>query len=398
MDKDQRKSRIPFLIGLVSAPSVCATLCTPAFPAMDAHFGGGIAMGNISLVIYLLGGTLGQLIYGPLSNNYGRQGALLFGLCLAVAGAVASFLLGLWDAAIWFLFSRFITGIGIAVCFVLTFAMISDTFTVEEARKVVPIVSGAFAVIPYAAVMLGGIFVEKFGWRSCFFLLAMHYTLLLVWALAYSGISSGANRIYSSYRQILSGYFDAFADVKFLLYCSLLASTTFVIYAYIASAPEIMIVTFDLAPQSYGYVALGISFSHLLGTIFARGLAFRINATKVILLGGAILLIVASVLRWHVANAPLDFVLFTLLFISAFFAFPLIYSNAIALAGEAHHDTAIGSAVMNFLNMVSATLSTVIVLASSGGLAALVDSITLASIWCLVAVCILGRAMLASNA
>lgn len=117
---------IGWLLTYISIASVSAAIITPALPNIQRHF--ALSSDAITWVVslFLLGYVLGQLIYGPLSNVYGRLKALRLGLMINLLGLIICLVATFTNSFFLLNFGRFLTGLGTASGLVCTFILINE--------------------------------------------------------------------------------------------------------------------------------------------------------------------------------------------------------------------------------------------------------------------------------
>ncbi|WP_329121424.1 multidrug effflux MFS transporter [Streptomyces sp. NBC_01353] len=141
----------------------------PAFPRMAEEFGTDASGVQLTLTAFLVGMTLGHLVFGPLSDRYGRRGPLLAGAVVcAVATALCALAPGLW----WLVALRFVTGFSGAAGVVIGRAVVADVTEGAAAARLIGILMALGGIAPIVAPLAGGAVIEAFGWRGVFWVLA----------------------------------------------------------------------------------------------------------------------------------------------------------------------------------------------------------------------------------
>ncbi len=153
----------------------------PAFPALRETLGlppnSTVVAGVVTT--YLLGLAVGQLIYGPLADRYGRRPVMLVGFAVYFLGAVWSALSG---SLAMLLVARFVWGFGGAGPRVLSVAVIRDSYEGERMARVMSFVMAVFIMVPVVAPTLGAALLDIGGWRGLFVACALIGVALAVWA------------------------------------------------------------------------------------------------------------------------------------------------------------------------------------------------------------------------
>ena len=153
-----------WLLALTVASSVMGiTLLTPALPLVQGEFGVSSAAVQQLLTVYLVALAVGQLVYGTLSDRFGRKPILLFGAVLyGFGGAVAA----MADSIESLTFYRIIQGLGAAACLSMGKAIVNDCFDRADAARNMSNVSAMLAIVPMLALALGGVLVQTTGWKG----------------------------------------------------------------------------------------------------------------------------------------------------------------------------------------------------------------------------------------
>lgn len=171
-------------VGIVAACQAMAAssidLMLPAFKRIRADFGLPADSSRVGWIItaFFLGSAVGQLIYGPLSDRYGRKPLLYVGLaimmCSSAAAAVAPSL-----PAIFVL--RAVWGFGAAAPRSLAIAMVRDRFSGEQMARTMGFVMATFMVVPVMAPSLGALLIRLGPWRIVFWVPFVLAGLLALW-------------------------------------------------------------------------------------------------------------------------------------------------------------------------------------------------------------------------
>ena len=152
----------------------------PAFPLMREAYGlppGSSEIGQ-SIIYYMLGASFPQLLFGPLSDRFGRRAVTLLGLGIYLAGAVWS---ALADSLPVLLVGRLFWGIGAGAMRVMATAMTRDRFEGDRMARFMSVVFALFVIVPVLAPSVGAGMLLWFPWRSVYWLCAVVAVLNLVW-------------------------------------------------------------------------------------------------------------------------------------------------------------------------------------------------------------------------
>lgn len=163
--------------------SLAMDMYLPVVPFMADALGTGAATIQLTLTAYLILLGTGQLLFGPLSDRFGRRPVLLSG---GIAYAAASFGLAVASSPEIFLSFRIIQACGASACLVATFATVRDIYSGrEESNVIYGLLSAMLAMVPAIGPLLGALIDGWLGWRAIFGLLgcAMSITAIVAWRL-----------------------------------------------------------------------------------------------------------------------------------------------------------------------------------------------------------------------
>jgi MFS transporter, DHA1 family, multidrug resistance protein len=159
------------LTALVALGPISTDLYLPSLPGLLRHFGADIAEVQLTLSVFLLGLAGGQLVYGPLSDRFGRRPVLLTGLVIYVLASLACVAASGISALI---AARFLQACGACAGPVVCRAVVRDVHGREGAARVLSYMGAAMAIAPALGPILGGFIEGWLGWRANFAVLALY--------------------------------------------------------------------------------------------------------------------------------------------------------------------------------------------------------------------------------
>lgn len=152
----------------------------PSMPAIRAHFGVDMASVQLTLSLAFLGGAVGQLFFGPLSDRFGRRPVLLVGLSIYVVASMGCLFAQTVDQLI---VARFLQSFGSIAAPVLARAMVRDMHEREAAARVLSLMGIVLGLGPILAPIIGGLLQAHYGWHASFVFITV-YGLVLLGAVA----------------------------------------------------------------------------------------------------------------------------------------------------------------------------------------------------------------------
>ncbi|WP_062464088.1 multidrug effflux MFS transporter [Demequina soli] len=264
------------VLGLLSAIAPFATdLYLPAFPRMAEDLGTGATAVQLTLTAFLVGVTAGQLVFGPLSDRFGRVPPLVGGAVLMVAAGVASVLAPTTGVLI---AARLAQGLGGAAGMVIGRAVISDLATGKAAARAFSLMMIVGGVAPVVAPIAGGLLVEPIGWRGILAVVLALSVVMLVAILAVVRETYPAERriVHRAERAATGSPLRALRSGRFLGYTATFTFAFGVMMAYISASPFVYQDMMGLGSTGYG-LAFGVN---ALGLVVVSGVSARLAATR----------------------------------------------------------------------------------------------------------------------
>lgn len=310
---------------------------------------------------------VGQIIYGPLSDVFGRKPLIFIGLIIFVSG---SFLSGTSNDFQTMLLGRVLQGLGVAGPRIVMVAMIRDRFSGREMAQIMSFIMAVFILVPAIAPTIGQVVSFLYDWRAIFWFFILLSTLNILWfSLRQAESLPKSRRSPFSLSSMAAGCAEAAGNRVTLFYmiATGLVFTPFV--AYLSTAPQIFQQDYALGdwfPLHFAMLALAIGGASIINSklvmkfgmrrICRAALAFAMSCA------GSFAL-VASFGESHPSLYSITIVLFSL-----FFCMGLLFGNLNALAMEPMgHIAGLAAAFIGFgSTLISVALSPLISQTYSG--------------------------------
>ncbi len=278
------------LLGVVNANGIlAATMYLPSLPSLSMVLGVPVDAMPFTLMVYLAAYAGGQLVFGPLSDRWGRRWLMLGSLAvLALVSAACAFVTTL-EQLCWL---RAIQGFAASAGLVIGRAVLFDVYNRAEAARATAVVTATLALAPIFSPLLGGLVQEFIGWRGSFLISAAVTAGALVLLCIWLGETHRpVRRQGSMLGGILRDYSGLLASRAFLGFGGVIVGIFAGLHSFNAAAPAVLIETLGLRPAVAGLLlALGGG-GFFLGSLFCSLYAMRLGTARLIELGIAAMLL-----------------------------------------------------------------------------------------------------------
>ncbi|PZR55126.1 Bcr/CflA family drug resistance efflux transporter [Xylanimonas oleitrophica] len=326
---------------LAALPAFTVDMYLPSLPDVARELGSTDTLAQLTISAMLVGGGVGQLVIGPLSDRFGRRTPLLWGLVLQV---VTSILCAVATDMGVLIALRLLQGFCNAACGVAAVAVVRDRFVGAEAARILSRLMLVIGVAPMLAPTLGSAIAAHTSWRWIFAVLALLGVVLgLVVLLVMPETLPPARRRPGGARSALTGYGTLLRDRQFMALAVIPGLGMAVLMSYVVGSPFVFQEHFGLGKGQFALLfavnGLGLVVSAQINAALVR----RVAPVR-LLRAGLVLQALCAVLLLVVAVTEAGGLLGLLVVLWCVLAFQgLIPANASALAMSRHGEIA-GSA------------------------------------------------------
>ncbi len=274
------------LTALVALGPISTDLYLPSLPGMARAFGGDVDQVQLTLSLFLAGFAVGQLVYGPLSDRFGRRPVLLAGVALFV---IATAVCALAPSLPMLIASRFVQALGACAGPVIGRAVVRDVYGREGAARVLAYMSAAIALAPAIGPIIGGFLEIWFGWRA-------NFVALLVFGIA--GLAGAYAILPETNRDpdpraampvaILSTFGMLLRNRAFLGYMLCYTAGYGTLFAFISGSSFVFIEAVGLAPEQFGFCFAFMVVGYIAGAVLSGRLIRKQGLDRLIAAGGII--------------------------------------------------------------------------------------------------------------
>jgi MFS transporter, DHA1 family, multidrug resistance protein len=251
MRHTQNKNYITLILGMLATISPFAIdFYLPAFTQIASDLHTTTARVSLSVSSYFIGMALGQLMYGPLLDRFGRKRPLFVGLTIFI---LASLGCTFSDSVEMLISLRFIQALGGSVAGVGAIAMVKDFFPPEQGTRIFAMLILTIGLSPLLAPSIGGFVAISFGWKAVFLLLAAIaiFAMTVVFLFLPEGRVPDES-VSLKLKPMLKTYLSIFSDTQFFTYAISGSFSFATLFIYVAGSPIVFIELFQVSPQMYG--------------------------------------------------------------------------------------------------------------------------------------------------
>lgn len=349
--KKQSHFYLILILGLMSAIGpLSIDMYLPAFTSIATALNTSVANVTLSLSSFFVGISIGQLLYGPLLERYGRKIPLYFGLTLYAVSALACATAMSIEALIIF---RFLQALGGCVGMVASRAMVRDLFDVKDNAKVFSTLMLVIAVSPIIAPTLGGFISTHLGWRYIFVMLIIVIAFIIAGIYFLLPNGKGPNPSFSlKPTAIASSFLSIIKHPQFALFTFSGSVASAGLYAFISGSPYVFLEIFKLTEQHYGwvfaFVASGLIGSSQLNSFFLKKYKSEQIIKTALYVQSIVAIILATTSIFGFSELFSTIVLIFLYLCCQGFIFPNASALSMAPFG---HNAGNASALMGFIQM-----------------------------------------------
>jgi len=270
-------------VGLIDSLAILMFL--PAMPVIKSVFAASDAMVGLTYSVALLVMAFATLVYGSLSDRYGRRPMLLTGLFLFTFGSGLS---GIADSVSGLMAGRVIQALGAGCGVTLARAIARDAYGSDGLVKVIAYLSMAYTLGPMIAALFGGALIDLAGWRSMFGFAAIAGALIAAASYAVLYETHPKEEIRRRPSGYLEDYTALFSHARFTAFVLQTGLASGVFYAMAAAASFLMKDYLGRSATEFGAYFMAFPVGFLAGSLLSSRLSHRFGIENMVLAGSAI--------------------------------------------------------------------------------------------------------------
>ena len=351
-----------------------------SLPGISSYFGMGTAQAQVVLSVFVLGFGASQLVYGPLTDRFGRRPTLIAGSAIFLASSAACMVASSIETL---MVARFFQAIGCCAWTVAGRALVRDVHGEAGTARMMGYIGAGTSLLIFCGPVVGGLLQQAFGWRAIFaFLLVYGAALLATTTLLLDETHRQRDRHATRLRPMLHNYATLITDRRFLGSAICMMCLYGCIMAYLSGAPFVLMGTYGLSAWEFGLLFALSNAGFICGSMITARQVMRLGARRLMVAGTSMLVLAGAAMAGlaiagvHSASAvvvPYFFILFSGGLIhpnalaGAIGPFPRMAGTASALAGflQLSAGSLVGLAVAKMHDGTALPMATAILLCSS---------------------------------
>jgi DHA1 family bicyclomycin/chloramphenicol resistance-like MFS transporter len=279
---------LALLIAMSAVSSGSLNILVPAIPGLVAKFNTDPAYVQLTISLYLTGLASAQLVFGPLSDRFGRRPVVLAGLGLAALASTAAIFA--WSIAA-LVTARLLQSLGASTGQTISRAIIRDLYERERAASMIGLVTSVVVVVPMTAPLIGGILDTLFGWEAIFVTVALLSAAVWLWAAVSLPETRHLSKMPGQPSRFLTDLRALAASPRFFGYalCAGLGSAPF--FSFLGGAPYVAVDMLGRTSAEYGVWFFLPSIGFMFGNFLVARLSGRYSIHVLIWWGIALTIV-----------------------------------------------------------------------------------------------------------
>lgn len=272
---------------LILAPQIFAfalalDIYVPTIPLIKQDFAIDQAVMQLTVSLFILITGLGQLVFGPISDQVGRRKVLLISIAFFILGSVLC--VGSYNISL-LIVARIVQALGACGMMVSAFAIVRDLFSGDDCAKIYSFLNSTIALSPLLAPLAGGYLAYWFNWRASFALLVIIGAVIFFSAKININETLTPENRRNLKKELFMDYWHVLKSRHFLIY-SLCASIAFAGFlTFFSSSSYIIINLLGVPEQHFGFYFAAIGIIFFIGSLISGYSVKHIGTYKAVLLG-----------------------------------------------------------------------------------------------------------------
>ncbi len=342
---------------LTALEPLCIDLYLPGFIQIADAFSTPISAVQISLSTFLAGFAVGQLLWGPLADKFGRKKPILLSLFLFIVASVACLYVRTIEQ-LWVV--RFLQAVGGCGGVVISRAVVTDYFDKANTLKIFALLALIMGVAPIIAPSIGNAVLHTFKWQGLFSAMVVLGVVLFLLTVFFPPETHTDRKGIKRQSNVMQDYWEILKNRKFLVYSLLAGLANGALMVYVANGPFLIMekggFSSDTFSLIFGFNALGLMIASFLTAVLQKYIRTPKLVKQALLVMGAASIALFGMMYMDVTIVPILFVLY-------FYIFPIgiLFPTTMELAITPFiHNSGTASALFGSIQLMVAFLCTMV--------------------------------------
>jgi DHA1 family bicyclomycin/chloramphenicol resistance-like MFS transporter len=281
--------RPPFivLIALTAAGALALNIFVPSMPGMLRVFDTDYASVQLTLTLSFAAYAVMQLVYGPLSDRFGRRPVVLASLVLFLLGNVLCLVAN--SIAI-LIAGRVVQAVGGCAGFVVTRAILRDLYERERMASMLAYITMAMVAVPMVAPAIGGYLDVWYGWRAGFLLVAVFGVVVLAASVFVLHETNLRPQTFGGIDDLATAFWRLLRHRAFCGYALQVGCSTGTFFSFVGGAPYVMVEVMGRPTSEYGLYFIFTAAMYMAGNYISGRISARVGTDRMILRGTSLAL------------------------------------------------------------------------------------------------------------
>lgn len=269
---------VVILATLLGIQPVTTDLYLPALPALTNSFSAPMAQAQLTLSALLLAFGVSQLVWGPLSDRFGRRPILLCGLAAYLVAAIGSTLApSMEQLIVW----RTVQGAAMGAVVMCARALVRDLYQPQDGARIMSKGLSGLGALACISGPVGGLLAQYYSWRAALLAVAVFGAAALVLVvLRFKETLMAKNPQALQPATLLRTWKNILSNPTFLAFSALSAASYGGLFTFLASSSFVFITLLGLSKTQFGMVMFFTSISYVTGTFLCRRLLLRFSVQQ----------------------------------------------------------------------------------------------------------------------
>ncbi|MRG72117.1 Bcr/CflA family efflux MFS transporter [Alphaproteobacteria bacterium HT1-32] len=318
------------LVMLTAMGPVTTDLYLPSLPSLTTDLSTNVATAQLTLSVFMIGFALSQIIYGPLSDRFGRRPVVIIGFSLYTLASIACAFA--WNIET-LIIARFFQAVGGCSGVVIARAAVRDIYGPRESARVLALLGAAMGLAPAISPVIGGFIHKFYGWTGNFMALTLYGAVTVIMAFLIFAETNRHKDPTALNPRAMARNFAALATARRFVGYSLTNTFIFAsLFTFISGSSFVYIDVYDIPPEDFWIYFSACPLGYVLGSLTSARLSRRVGPDSLILAGvlfGTVTSLIGMAAMGLGADGP---VTITLSVIGVFVAVGMVMPNSIASA------------------------------------------------------------------